>query len=90
LCVIGKPVILVPSPNVAEDHQRRNAEALVSRSAAIMIPDGEAPEKLVDTMLGLLDDQERRKELSGEIKKLAIPDASERIAAEVGKIIESL
>jgi UDP-N-acetylglucosamine--N-acetylmuramyl-(pentapeptide) pyrophosphoryl-undecaprenol N-acetylglucosamine transferase len=90
LCVIGKPAILVPSPNVAEDHQRRNAEALVSRGAAIMIPDGEAPEKLVDTMLGLLDDQERRKELSGQIKKLAIPDASERIAAEVGKIIESL
>ena len=89
LCVIGKPVILVPSPNVAEDHQTRNAEALVSRNAAVMIPDREAKEKLVDTMLDLMGDENRQQQLSDNIKPLGITDASERIAAEVTKLIES-
>jgi UDP-N-acetylglucosamine--N-acetylmuramyl-(pentapeptide) pyrophosphoryl-undecaprenol N-acetylglucosamine transferase len=89
LCVIGKPVILVPSPNVAEDHQARNAEALVSRNAAIMIPDREAIEKLVDTMLDLLGDENRQQQLSNNIKQLGITDAAERIAAEVIKLIET-
>ena len=88
LCVIGKPVILVPSPNVAEDHQARNAEALVSCTAAMMIPDREAVEKLVDTMLDLMDDENRQQQLSNNIKQLGITDAAERIAAEVTKLIE--
>jgi len=88
LCLAGKPVILVPSPNVAEDHQTHNAEALVRKSAALMVSDSEAEEHLVDTMLGLLDDDKLRKELSQHIKKLGIPDASQRIAGEVYKILE--
>jgi len=87
LCLIGKPVILVPSPNVAEDHQTRNAEALVSRNAALMVPDHQARELLVDQMMKLMENIELRKKLSTNIKQLGIPDASERIAAEVKKIL---
>jgi len=88
LCLVGKPVILVPSPNVAEDHQARNAEALVSRKAAIMIPDHLAREQLVDRMLKLIRDENHKEELSKNIKQLGISDASERIAGEVIKIIK--
>jgi UDP-N-acetylglucosamine--N-acetylmuramyl-(pentapeptide) pyrophosphoryl-undecaprenol N-acetylglucosamine transferase len=87
LCIIGKPVILVPSPNVAEDHQTRNAEALASRNAAIMIPDREARQKMVETMIGLAFDKQRRAVLSSNIKKLAIPDGSARIASEAINIL---
>ena len=89
LCVIGKPVILVPSPNVAEDHQTRNAEALSSRNAAIMLPDRDAEQKLVDTIFDLLEDEEKQQELSENIKKLGISDAAERIAVEVTKLMEN-
>ena len=89
LCVVGKPAILVPSPNVAEDHQARNAESLVSRGAAVMIPDREAGQRLVDTMLELADDEKQQQELSKSIKQLGIPDASVRIASEITKLIES-
>lgn len=88
LCLIGKPVILVPSPNVAEDHQTRNAEALVSKKAAIMVPDKMAREHLVSKMLHLLEDEGQRSELSKNIKKLGISDASQRIAAEVIKLVD--
>ena len=88
LCLIGKPVILVPSPNVAEDHQTRNAEALVSRKAALMIPDFKAQEQLVDRMLELMGDDEQKKELSKNIKQLGIPDAAQQIASEVLKIMD--
>ncbi len=87
LCLIGKPVILVPSPNVAEDHQTRNAEALVSRNAALMVPDQHAREQLLDSMLDLLSNEEKKKELSQNIKQLSIADASQRIAAEVLKLV---
>ena len=88
LCLVGKPVILVPSPNVAEDHQTRNAEALVSQQAAKMVPDSQAGELLVDEMLRLVDHREEQLSLSEHIKQLGIKDASQRIAAEVIKIIE--
>ena len=86
--VLTATVILVPSPNVAEDHQARNAEALVSRKAAIMIPDHLAREQLVDRMLKLIRDENHKEELSKNIKQLGISDASERIAGEVIKIIK--
>ena len=89
LCVIGKPVILVPSPNVAEDHQTRNAEALSSRNAAIMLSDRDAEQKLVDTIFDLLNDEEKQQELSENIKKLGISNAAERIAVEVTKLMEN-
>jgi len=87
LCIIGKPVILVPSPNVAEDHQTRNAEALVAREAAVMVADQDARDVLVDTMLDLMENGQKRDSLSGHIKQLGIPDASDRIAAEVLKLM---
>ncbi|MDF1574992.1 MAG: undecaprenyldiphospho-muramoylpentapeptide beta-N-acetylglucosaminyltransferase [Bacteroidales bacterium] len=87
LCVVGKPAILVPSPNVAEDHQTHNAEALVSRNAALMVADAEAGEKLVDCLLRLMEDEEEKENLSNNIKVLGIADASQRIAAEVQKIL---
>jgi len=88
LCLIGKPVILVPSPNVAEDHQTRNAEALVSKKAAIMVPDKMAGKHLVARMLQLMEDEGQRSELSKNIKKLGISDASQKIAAEVIKLVD--
>jgi len=83
----GNPVILVPSPNVAEDHQTRNAEALTDQDAALLVPDRLAGKELVDNLLGLLHDEERKETLSANIKKLGISDAAQRIATEVIKII---
>ena len=87
LCLVGKPAILVPSPNVAEDHQTRNANALVERKAAWMVPDRDAPEKLVSTMMQLMENRDQQRQLAGNIKKLGISDASERIASEVIKLM---
>jgi UDP-N-acetylglucosamine--N-acetylmuramyl-(pentapeptide) pyrophosphoryl-undecaprenol N-acetylglucosamine transferase len=83
LAVVGKPVILVPSPNVAEDHQTRNAMALVSKGAALHVADREAENALVDNCLALLQDDELRKRLSENLLKLAIPDAAMKIAREI-------
>jgi UDP-N-acetylglucosamine--N-acetylmuramyl-(pentapeptide) pyrophosphoryl-undecaprenol N-acetylglucosamine transferase len=87
LCLVGKPVILIPSPNVAEDHQTRNALALSDRDAAILVKDNEAVEKLVDGALSLIRDQTKRTLLSGNIVRLAERDADLRIAEEVMKLI---
>lgn len=86
LCVVKKPVIMVPSPNVAEDHQTKNALALVHDSAAVFIPDRDAEAKLVDTALELLNDKEKQKTLSTNIGKMAMPNADEVIAKEVMKL----
>jgi UDP-N-acetylglucosamine--N-acetylmuramyl-(pentapeptide) pyrophosphoryl-undecaprenol N-acetylglucosamine transferase len=86
LCVIRKPVILVPSPNVAEDHQTKNALALVETNAAIFVADRDAESKLVDTALELLKDKTKQKILSDNIGKLALPHADEVIAKEVIQI----
>ena len=83
---IGKPVILVPSPNVTEDHQTHNAMALVKNNAAIMIKDSEAKEKLMNAAFELMNDESKKKELSDNISKMAISDAAERIVAEILKI----
>jgi len=87
LCIVGKPVILVPSPNVAEDHQTHNAKSLVSKDAALMIPDVDAREQLVDRMLSLMENRAEQENLSKNIKQLGIVDASQRIAAEVQLIL---
>lgn len=88
LALLGKPVILVPSPNVSEDHQTKNAQALVERGAAILIPDNEAVDRLVDTAVATLMSDEKLKTLSDNIKKMAYPDATSRIVDEVVKIIK--
>ncbi|MGJ1268506.1 undecaprenyldiphospho-muramoylpentapeptide beta-N-acetylglucosaminyltransferase [Sphingobacterium spiritivorum] len=86
LCVVGKPVIMVPSPNVAEDHQTKNALSLVNKKAAVLVKDAEAGEKLMITALQLLNDAERSAELSTNIKKLALLDADDVIAKQVIEI----
>lgn len=89
LCIVMKPCILVPSPNVAEDHQAKNARALVSRNAAIMVSDREAPATLIDEALKLLFDEKRAAALSDNMAKLAKPDATNDIVNEIEKLIES-
>src|SRR5664280_382211 len=86
LCLVGKPVILIPSPNVAEDHQTRNAEALSSRKAAVLIKDNKASETLVDEAIKLISDKSRRDVLSKNILKMADRDADIRIAREILKL----
>ena len=86
LCVVKKPVILVPSPNVAEDHQTKNALALVHEQAAVFVADRDAEEKLVDKALELLQNKDLQKRLSDNIGKMALPNADEVIAKEVIQI----
>jgi UDP-N-acetylglucosamine--N-acetylmuramyl-(pentapeptide) pyrophosphoryl-undecaprenol N-acetylglucosamine transferase len=88
LCIAGKPTILVPSPNVAEDHQTKNAMALVEKQAAVLILDKEAKEKLVDAALQLLFDEMKAKKLSENILMLARPNATEDIVDEIEKLIK--
>lgn len=86
-CLIGKPVILVPSPNVAEDHQTKNAMALVNKQAAIYVKDSDAPDCLLEQAIKLIKDDEKLKNLSENILKLALPDSADIIAKEVIKMI---
>lgn len=79
LQLLGKASVLVPSPNVAEDHQTKNAMALVERGAAVMVSDAEAPEKLLATVLPLAADDGRLRELSENISKMALPNAVDEI-----------
>ena len=88
LCLIGKPVILVPSPNVAEDHQTKNAMALYNEKAALMVVDKSAKEKLPLKLKDLLGDTLQQKELGENIKKLAKYQSAEKIADEVIKLVE--
>ena len=85
-CLIGKPVILVPSPNVAEDHQTKNAMALVNRQAAICIKDAEATDKLIETAMTTVNNPDTLASLSENILKLALPNSADIIAQEVIKL----
>ena len=82
-CLLGKPVILVPSPNVAEDHQKKNAMALVDKEAAIDVPDAEAPERLVPVAVQTVMNNQLLQKLSQNIRELARPHAAADIAEEV-------
>ncbi|HUX58396.1 MAG TPA: undecaprenyldiphospho-muramoylpentapeptide beta-N-acetylglucosaminyltransferase [Bacteroidales bacterium] len=86
LCLVGKPVILVPSPNVAEDHQTKNAMALSDRDAAVLIAEDKAVTTLVDEVAKLVTDKSKRDMLSENILKMADRDADNRIAEEVLKL----
>ena len=86
LCLLGKPAILVPSPNVAEDHQTHNAMALVNKEAAVLVRDADAAEQLIPTALALLQDEKQLKSLHTNILKLAQRDSAKRIAEEVMKL----
>lgn len=87
LCLLKKPVILVPSPNVAEDHQTQNALALVSRQAAVMVKDADARERLIADALGLIADEARLSALSRNIAGLAQENSAGRIADEVVRLL---
>ncbi len=85
-CLIGKPVILVPSPNVAEDHQTKNAMALVDKDAALYVKDSDAPDKLLKLAVETVKDDKALARLAENIKKLALPDSADIIAQEVIKL----
>jgi len=87
LMLTGKPSILVPSPNVAEDHQTINAMALVERDAAVLVKDNEAAEKLIDTAFALIEDEDRKRVLSENIKGMSHPNSAKDIANEILKMI---
>jgi len=88
LCLISKPTILVPSPNVSEDHQTKNAMALVHENAAVLIKDNEAKEKLISQVIELVNDNETKDSLSANINKLGISDAADRILKEIESIVQ--
>lgn len=88
LCLAKRPAILVPSPNVAEDHQTKNAMSLVHAQAACMIKDAEANAKLIDTALKLMYDKAQGEKLVTHIAKLGKPDATEEIVNEIEKLIQ--
>ena len=89
LCLLGKPCILVPSPNVAEDHQTHNAMALVNKDAAVLVRDKDAVEQLVDTAIELIQDDKKLKLLHTNILTLAQTDSARRIAEEVIKLAKN-
>ena len=85
-CLIGKPVIMVPSPNVTEDHQTKNAMALVNKQAALIVRDADAKEQLIGLAIKTVQDEALLRSLSENVLKLALPDSADIIAKEVIKI----
>lgn len=88
LQALGKPAILVPSPNVSEDHQTHNALALTTKNAAVYVKDSEAADKLVDTAIHLISDTSRLEEISRNISKMGITDSAQRIGKEVCRLLK--
>lgn len=87
LCLVAKPVIFIPSPNVAEDHQTKNAQAIVDEKGAILIKEKDLETQFENEFLRLFKDEDLQKELSNNIKKLAKPNATQTIVAEILKLI---
>lgn len=87
LCIVAKPAILVPSPNVAEDHQTKNAMALVEKNAAIMVKDSNAPDEMIKQAIALLNNTEKKQQLAKNINGFAKPQSTQDIANEVLKLI---
>jgi len=88
LCVVKKPVLFVPYPFAAEDHQTVNAQNLVQKNAALMVKDSEAKEKVVPTIIALANDEQKQSELKNNIAALAVTDADRRVADEILKTIK--
>lgn len=87
LCIVGKPVIFIPSPNVAEDHQTKNAKAIVDKGGAILLKESELDSQFTNTFNNLLNDEKQQQELSTNIKKLAKVNATKDIVEEIIKLI---
>ena len=88
LCLVGKPTIFIPSPNVAEDHQTKNAKAIVDKKGAILLKESELDDKFETTFSELISNESHQKELSQNIKKLAKPNATKDIVEEILKLIK--
>jgi len=88
LSIVGKPTIFIPSPNVAEDHQTKNARAIADKNAAILIPESELSDKFESVFLRIVSDTQLQKELSQNLKKLAKPNATKEIVNEITKLIK--
>ena len=89
LQLLGLPAILVPSPNVAEDHQTKNAHALSDHGAAITVTDADAPQKLAETVLDTVFDTARLEQMSKAVREMALPDADEKIVDQILQIINN-
>ncbi len=88
LCIVGKPVIFIPSPNVAEDHQTKNAQAIVDKKGAIMIKESELEDEFSIVLEALLKDEGKQQLLGDNIKKLALPQATIQIVDEIEKLLK--
>lgn len=88
LCIVGKPVIFIPSPNVAEDHQTKNAKSIVDKKGALLLKESELDTEFSLVFEALLKDQEKQNQLSENIKQLAMPKATKKIADEIVKLIK--
>ncbi|MCG2610705.1 undecaprenyldiphospho-muramoylpentapeptide beta-N-acetylglucosaminyltransferase [Flavobacterium sp. SM15] len=88
LCIVGKPVIFIPSPNVAEDHQTKNAKAIVDKNGALLLKESELDAQFETVFKDLISSQERQNELSTNIKQLALPNATKDIVDEIVKLIK--
>jgi len=88
LCLVGKPTIFIPSPNVAEDHQTKNAKAIIDKNGAILLRENELEEKFETVFSDLITNENLQTELSQNIKKLAKPNATKDIVEEISKLIQ--
>jgi UDP-N-acetylglucosamine--N-acetylmuramyl-(pentapeptide) pyrophosphoryl-undecaprenol N-acetylglucosamine transferase len=88
LCIIGKPTIFIPSPNVAEDHQTKNAKAIVDKNGALLIKESDLDYQFETVFSDLISNESRQNELSQNIKKLALPNATKTIVEEIKKLIK--
>ena len=88
LCLVGKPTILIPSPNVSEDHQTKNAMALVNKGAAIMIADNEIKDKLTTTLKDLISNNEKQNSMSKACLNMGVRNAANKIVDEIESIIK--
>ncbi|NHF60884.1 undecaprenyldiphospho-muramoylpentapeptide beta-N-acetylglucosaminyltransferase [Flavobacteriaceae bacterium TP-CH-4] len=90
LCIVGKPVVFIPSPNVAEDHQTKNAEALVAKNAALMLKESQLETEFETVFSTLFESKAKQNELSANIRKLALPDATKHIVDEIEKLLNTV
>jgi UDP-N-acetylglucosamine--N-acetylmuramyl-(pentapeptide) pyrophosphoryl-undecaprenol N-acetylglucosamine transferase len=89
LCLVGKPTIYIPSPNVAEDHQTKNAQAIVNKNGAILLKESQLDQDFEAVFSDLISNEKLQKELSENSKKLAKPNATKDIVEEIIKLIKN-
>ena len=89
LCLVGKPTILIPSPNVSEDHQTKNAMALVNKGAALIVPDKDANTMLIPTLTELINDNNKQQTLSQACSAMGVRNAANKIVDEIENIIKT-